>query len=67
MTNRQQQIYDFIRDYEIENGYAPMLPEIQSHFGLRSRATVAGHLDRLEAKGLICREYKKLRGITLLA
>jgi len=57
-------IYDFIRRYIAENGYAPSLREISDGCYL-GRSTVLRYLDKLEAKGRISRTMGKARSITL--
>ncbi len=63
LTDRQQQIYDFILDFRRSNGCSPSIPEIQRHFGIRSPNGVAGHLHALEAKGIIRRAERGSRQI----
>ncbi|MBI4892568.1 MAG: hypothetical protein HY821_18225 [Acidobacteria bacterium] len=63
LTDRQQQIYDFILDFRRSNGCSPSIPEIQRHFGIRSPNGVAGHLHALEAKGMIRRAERGSRQI----
>jgi len=55
MTNRTKQIYDFIIDYAIENGYLPTVREIGDACSLSSTSTVQGHLEKLEDEKLITR------------
>lgn len=65
LTDRQQQIYDFIVAFRRENGCSPSIPEIQRHFGIRSPNGVAGHLHALEQKGIIRRADRGSRQIDL--
>jgi repressor LexA len=53
MTERQEQILDFIRQYQLEKGLPPSSREIQRKFHLRSQTTVMGHLRALANKGQI--------------
>jgi repressor LexA len=53
LTQRQQEVFDFIVAFRWENGCSPSIPEIQEHFGIRSPNGVAGHLHALESKGKI--------------
>lgn len=64
LTDRQQEILDFIRDYKQDNGYSPLVDEIKSHFRLSSVNGVIKHLRALEKKGAISRT-SKARGIEL--
>ncbi len=65
LTERQQQIYDFIRTTAASRGIPPSMREIGEHFGIRSTNGVEGHLAALERAGLISRERGKSRGISL--
>jgi repressor LexA len=66
LTDRQQQTYDFLRDYLLRNGVAPKLREIADHLGIRSRGTVHRYLGALAEAGLIRIEAERARGIRLL-
>lgn len=65
LTDRQQQIYDFLKDKIINRGYGPTVREIGAHFGIRSPNGVMCHLKALEKKGLITREQNMSRAIQL--
>lgn len=64
-TPKQRQIYDFIRTYTIERGYAPSLMEIRDYLGITTVSTVHEHLVNMEAKGLLRREEHKARSSVL--
>lgn len=64
-TDRQRQVYDFIRAYVLRHGVAPKLREIGAHLGIASRGTVHRHLRALESAGLIAIEPGRSRGIRL--
>lgn len=53
LTNRQQQILAWIREYTQAHGYAPTVREIGDAHGIRSTNAVADHLKRLRRKGAI--------------
>ena len=53
LTDRQQQIYDFIVSYVQEQLYPPSIREIRDGTGLKSTSSVVGHLKALEKKGMI--------------
>jgi repressor LexA len=59
------QVYQYICDYFDEYGFAPSLRDIGKGCYL-SPSNVMGHLDKLEARGLISRELRKPRSIVLL-
>ncbi|GAB4223369.1 MAG: transcriptional repressor LexA [Acidobacteriota bacterium] len=66
LTRRQREIYDFIRRFIEEKGYAPSLEEIGRAFGLRSAATVHKHVTNLVRKGMIRRTWNQNRSIDLV-
>ena len=63
LTDRQQQVLDFIHAYHRQNGVSPSLREIQAHFGLASPFGIKRHLDALTAKGALRRLDGKARGL----
>jgi len=65
LTDRQQQILDFIRERVEAHGSTPSLREIMAQFGFTSPATVTSHLTLLEKKGAIRREPGRSRNIVL--
>ena len=56
LTERQREIYDFIRDKIESRGYGPTVREIGEGFDIKSPNGVMCHLKALEKKGLIKRE-----------
>ncbi|GAA0176852.1 transcriptional repressor LexA [Clostridium sediminicola] len=65
-SNKQEEIFEFIKSQLIDKGYPPTVREIGAHVGLKSTSTVHGHLSRLEKKGLIKRDPSKPRAIVLV-
>lgn len=63
LTDRQQQVLDFIHAYQREHGVAPVLREIQKHFGFASPFSVQRHVDALAQKGALHRLAGKARGL----
>jgi repressor LexA len=63
LTERQQQILDFIRQSIKNNGYPPSVREIGEAVGLRSSSTVHAYLVQLEELGLIRKDPTKPRAI----
>ncbi len=51
--SKNNEIYEFIRDYTIKNLYSPTIREIGSAIGLSSTSSVKYHIERLEKRGLI--------------
>jgi repressor LexA len=66
LTKRQRQIYDFIAEFVQSNGYSPSFEEIGAALGLSSLATVHKHINNLEAKKLLRRDYNRSRSIDVL-
>jgi len=67
LTQRQQAVYEFIREKIRTRGYGPTVREIGLKFGIRSPNGVMCHLKALEKKGLIIREPNMSRAIQLAA
>ncbi|MDJ1121480.1 transcriptional repressor LexA [Olsenella sp. YH-ols2217] len=65
LSQRVQQIYDFLLSYSDEHGYPPSVREIGSAVGLKSPSTVHMHLRTLEEVGLIKRTANKSRTIEI--
>jgi repressor LexA len=66
LTERQREIYEFIRDKIESRGYGPTVREIGLAFDIKSPNGVMCHLKALEKKGLIKREGFSARAIQLL-
>ena len=65
LTDRQREVYEFIKE-KIENrGYGPAIREICDAFDIKSPNGVMCHLKALEKKGLIERPEKLARAIML--
>lgn len=64
--NKQEAIYEFIKQQLRQKGYPPSVREICNAVGLRSTSTVHGHLKKLEEKGFIRRDPTKPRAIEIL-
>jgi len=67
ITERQQEIYEFIRTTIATRGIPPSMRELGAQFAIRSTNGVEGHLAALERSGYITRERGKSRGISLRA
>ena len=65
VTDRQQEILEFIRDQKATRGITPTRAEIQNHFGFASINAVTDHLKALEKKGALQRESNTARGLVL--
>ena len=67
LTQRQQEILDFITASIVERGFPPTLREIGEHFQIRSTNGVNDHLKALEKKGHLRREDRKSRAVRPLS
>ena len=66
LTKRQREMLDFIEGFIRFRGYSPSFEEIAEDFGYRSLATVHEHLENLQAKGYIRKNYNESRSIELV-
>jgi repressor LexA len=66
LTKRQQEIFDFVKQYVGEHGYPPTVRDIGKAIGLASSSTVHAHLANLEKLGLLRRDPTKPRAIEVL-
>ncbi len=66
LTERQSEIYDFIREKFENRGYGPTVREIGLAFEIRSPNGVMCHLKALEKKEMIKREGFSARAIQLV-
>jgi repressor LexA len=67
LTERQMEVYEFIRDKIRNRGYGPTVREIGKEFDISSPNGVVCHLKALEKKGIITRESNLSRAIQLAA
>jgi repressor LexA len=65
LTDRQRQIYDFIKDKIESRGFGPTVREIGQAFDIKSPNGVMCHLNALVKKGLIHRMTRSARAIQL--
>ncbi len=63
LTNRQQELLDYLRQHQRETGIMPSTREIQKHFGFSSQTAAVSHLKALERKGVIRRLPGKARAV----
>jgi len=66
LTQRQQEIFDYIKRYSSRYGYPPTVRDIGHAVGLASSSTVHAHLHNLEKIGMLRRDPSKPRAIELL-
>lgn len=66
LTERQQQVLDYIREMVDARGYPPSVREIGEAVGLSSPSTVHSHLNSLVEAGAIKRDPSKPRAIMIV-
>lgn len=66
LTERQQGIYRFIRQFVAEHHYPPTIREIGSALDITSTSVVNYNLERLEESGLIERDREVSRGLKVV-
>ena len=66
LTERQQEIWQFLVEYVDGHGYPPTVREIGDAVGLASPSTVHAHLANLERVGLLRRDPTKPRALELI-
>lgn len=63
LTHRQQEILDYLRQSQRQEGIMPSTREIQKAFGFASQTAAISHLRALERKGVIKRRPGKARAV----
>lgn len=65
LTERQKLVLKTIRNFFLDNGYAPSLTELQQLLEISTKRGVVSHLEALEKKGYIIRT-SEARGIQVI-
>lgn len=65
ITQKQQELLNFIQSYQLDNGRSPTVKEMRLHFGLSSDNSIVKQLKALVKKGYIQKDDTP-RGIKLL-
>lgn len=65
LTKRQKEIFEYIRNFIEENGYAPSYREIAYYFEYSSTGTVAEYISILEEKGYLTKDAMEARALQL--
>jgi repressor LexA len=63
LTQRQQEILDYLKKSQRQTGIMPSTREIQHYFGFASQTAAMSHLRALERKGIIQRLPGKARAV----
>lgn len=66
ISDKQQQILDFVNTQVEEKGYPPSVREICSAVGFKSTSTVHGYLEKLKKNGLIMKDPTKPRALKVI-
>ncbi len=66
LSDKQQEILDFLKKNILEKGYPPSVREICEAVDLRSTSSVHAHLETLEKKGYIRRVNNNSRAIEIV-
>ncbi len=66
LTTQQQKAYQFIRQFILRNGQAPLLPEIAQGLGIRSKSHASRYVQALVEQGLLEFVPGRHRGIRLI-
>lgn len=62
-TKKQQELFQFVKDFISEHDYGPSYREIMNALGYKSVSTVAVHVDALIAKGYLVRRDNSPRSL----
>jgi repressor LexA len=65
LTRRQKEVMDFLSSFIENHGYSPSYEEVASGLGLASLATVHKHIQALEAKQYLRRNYNHSRSLEI--
>lgn len=66
LTNRQNEILNFIATFQKTHGYSPSILEVMGQTGIKSTRGVTIHLDALQKMGYILREKGSKRAIRII-
>lgn len=66
LTKKQHEVYTYIKEYTLKNGYAPTQREIKDAFGLKSFGSVQRYLKYLKDGGYLTQDWNSKRGLTLV-
>lgn len=66
LTKKQTAVYDFIKEFIEENGYAPSYRDIMAGLGLSSVSSVAEHVDNLVNLGALRKSSGEARSLEVV-
>jgi repressor LexA len=67
LTKRQYEVLILVKTFSEKHGYSPSFDEIRKGLKLNSLATVHKHINTLERKGCLIRDYNRSRSIEILS
>lgn len=67
LTERQQQVLDYVRTHQEAQGTTPSLREIARHFGFRSMTAAADHVRALRRKGMLSGTPRRARALQIVS
>ena len=65
MTPKQFALFQFIRNFTEQNGYAPSFDEMKDFMGLKSKSGIHRLLKELEGQNILTRQPHQTRGLIL--
>lgn len=65
LTKRQKEVLDYIADFVDEHGYSPSYEELAQGLKLASLATVHKHIEGLQARNYLRREFNQSRSLEI--
>jgi repressor LexA len=66
LSNRQTEVYDFIKLYFDEHGFCPSLADIARGLNLHE-STIAAYVKILKEKGVVTSDYRVARSLRVMA
>ena len=65
IEEKLEQVHQFIKRYQAENGFPPSVREICAELGIKSTATAHYYLDKLKERGILTKNANKNRAISV--
>jgi SOS-response transcriptional repressor LexA len=65
-SKKQQELFEFIRDFINQQGYGPSYREVMRALGYKSVSTVATHIDGLIARGMLHKKDNSARSLEVV-
>ncbi|MBF0565043.1 MAG: repressor LexA [Nitrospirae bacterium] len=66
LTDRQREVFEFIKGHVVSHGYPPTIREICGQFGFSSPLSAQQHVDALVKKGYVRKAAAKQRALELV-